>query len=938
VGKRRDLAAAGQPTPGHRAGRASKAARVARVAAIAIVIALLAAGMQAAQSASASTSIRSLLAKSQLALCPWLNESLPIARRVRMVLAAMTVSDKINMVVGQYHPPYEFYMAPQPSLCIPALAMNDGSGGVGHHLKGVTQLPAPVSLAATFDPSLAMQYGQVIGAEERGKGVSVALAPSVDIDRDPRWGRSFETFSEDPLLSGAMGVAEIDGIQSQGVMAQVKHFAVYNQETYRSTDADDAIVSERALHEIYLPPFEQAVTNGHVASVMCAYSQVNGRYSCQDPYLLNTILDRRWGFQGFVSSDLGGWHSSYAAVLGGTDMDMPGNPATARQINRGVQNAGSGFTAALNEMVSRVLTEMFRFGLFNHPPTGSLGSVVTTAAHQALGQEVAEDGTVLLKNTGNTLPLSASGAGTIAVIGQAATAPVDSGDGSSYVIPPFTTTPLQGIRAGARTGTQVVYSAGLPAASSLPAIPDSALSPHYVSGRSPYTGTLTAPETGTYVLAAAHTCRCAAITHLSLNGRRLLADPTVLPSVYSVAVHLRAGHRYALSVTGPFSALTWATPSDLAPYIDSAVQTAKTASTAVVVVADNTESENADRPTLQLPSAQDELIEAVAAANPRTVVVIDAGAPVLMPWLPKVAAVVDAWYPGESNGSALAAVLYGQVDPSGHLPVTFPASLSQVPAATQAQFPGTNRQIHYSEGLLVGYRWYDQKKITPLFPFGYGLSYTHFAFSQLQVNPDKVVNPASRPAPASCRCNQQDATLVRASVRITNTGPVAGADVVQLYVGDPADAGEPPRQLEGFQRVYLAPHQSATVRFRLTGHELSYWNDTRNGWVLPTGTFHLYIGDSSALANLPEQGSFSIAKSKGIPVIYRLTAVILAGLVLAVGGITQIRRRRSRQRARQLYLAGQQFPLRGQAAHRVRLVEQPLFDRQVDDHNGSDQV
>jgi beta-glucosidase len=308
-----------------------------------------------------------------------------------------------------------------------------------------------------------------------------------------------------------------------------------------------------------------------------------------------------------------------------------------------------------------------------------------------------------------------------------------------------------------------------------------------------------------------------------------------------------AGQAYTIQISGHASALTWATPSALAPGISQAVAAAKQASTAVVVVSDDTEGEAADRPDLSLPSAQNDLISAVAAANPRTVVVIDAGAPVAMPWLGQVAAVVDAWYPGESNGTALASVLYGSTDPSGHLPVTFPRDLSQVPAATPAQFPGVNGQVDYSEGLGVGYRWYDSKDITPLFPFGYGLSYTSFAFSGLRITPAGT---------------RGSSPTVQVSAVVTNTGKTAGSEVAQLYLGDPPAAGEPPRQLKGIQKVNLKPGQSATVHFTLDKHDLSYWSDSANGWVVPPGGFQVQVGDSSALAGLPLRGGFTVATGK----------------------------------------------------------------------------
>jgi beta-glucosidase len=725
-----------------------------------------------------------------------------------MLLARMTLADKINMVTGAGSSgPYVFYISAIPGLCVPAIGEEDGPGGVGDGLTGVTQMPSAVSLAATFDTSLADRYGQVVGTEERRKGAMVNLGPTVNIDRDPRWGRSFEAYTEDPFLNAAMATADIDGVQSQGEMAQVKHLAVYNQETNRNTPADDAIVSTRALHEIYLPAFYAATTKARASSVMCAYSTINGQPACQNPYLMRATLDGRWGFAGFVTSDYGATHSTVQSADAGLDQEMPGLQYYGSALRAAVGDRRVS-TAALNQMVTRILTEMFRFSEFNNPPAGSTGATVTTAAHQAVSTAVAEAGTVLLKNSGGALPLRRSGAGTVAVIGPAASAaPTDTGGGSAHVTSTFNVSPLQGIQAAAGPGTSVRYTQGLPADTSLSPIPRSALTPASTSTHSgqTYTGTLTAPETGTYVLAFRNPGSYGA-AYLSLDGKVILANPGTPPvSEYSVGVNLRAGQAYTLQLSsgGPSANLSWATPSELAGPIGQAVAAARSAATAVVVVSDDTESEAVDRASLSLPSAQNELIFAVAAANPRTVVVINAGAPVVMPWLSQVASVVDAWYPGESNGTALAAVLFGHVDPSGHLPVTFPAGLSQVPASTPAEFPGTNGRVLYSEGVDVGYRYYDATNETPLFRFGYGLSYTSFAFSDLSVTPQQIHNGPSGLGPTICRCNGQPGPQVTVSARVTNTGPVAGSEVAQLYLGDPAAAGESPRPFKGFPKVTL---------------------------------------------------------------------------------------------------------------------------------------
>ena len=833
-----------------RTARPPAAARSHLLAAVAVALAV-SLGWAVTASAGAATALRSRAhAAPASAQCPWVNSQQPIAQRVADVIGHMTLGNEITIVEGDGTAPpnpYVFYMPGIPSLCIPYLGEEDGPAGVADQQTGVTQLPAGVGLAATWSPSLANHYGQVIGQEELGKGAEVNLGPTVNIDRDPRWGRSFEAFTEDPFLNSALTVGEIDGVQSQGEMSQVKHFDAYNQETNRNSPQDNVVVSNRVLHEIYMPAFDAAVHQANVASLMCAYSYVNGYASCNDSDLLNTTLKQEWGFQGFVTSDYGALHGVDGAQ-DGTDQEQPFNTNFGQPLETAVET-GTIPKSVLNTMVQRILTQMFRFGFIDHPPTATTSATVTTPAHVAVSTNVADSSATLLKNTGQTLPLSANHAGTVAVIGPSASpTPTSGGGGSAYVLPSQTVTPLQGLEAAAGHGTHLDYQQGLPTDASLPAIPSSALSPAYAPTPygGTYSGTLTAPETGTYVLALTNPCGCYTPTYLSLNGQQIIDNPSTPPvNVFSVAVNLVQGQTYPIAISGDSSALTWATPSALAPGIASAVTAARAASTAVVVVSDDTESEATDRLSLNLPSAQDELISAVAAANRHTVVVVNAGAPIAMPWLPQVAAVLDAWYPGETNGTSLARVLFGRVDPGGHLPVTFPTSLTQVPASTPAQFPGTGGNVQYSEGLNVGYRFYDAKNITPLFPFGYGLSYTRFAFSRLEVSP-----------------NVEDGTgRVQVSATVTNVGARAGSDVAQLYLGDPAAAGEPPRQLVGFQRVQLAAGQAHRVTFSVTPRDTSWWDQSANGWSQSTGRYTVQVGDSSAQADLPLQGSFTMAKT-----------------------------------------------------------------------------
>jgi beta-glucosidase len=680
-------------------------------------------------------------------------------QQAEAIVAKMTLTQKITELHGMQDSSHQRYVPGIPGLGIPPLVITNGPAGVGPGddptQQPATALPAPISLAASFDPSLAYQYGKVLGKEAADLGNNLVEGPDVNIVRIPEGGRTFESFSEDPLLTSAIGTAEIQGIEAQpGMIDEVKHFDAYEQETYRNTAADDNIVTNRVLHEIYDPPFQQAITRGGSQSLMCSYASVNGVYSCQDPSLLSTTAAQRWGFDGFVQSDFGAAHSTVGSALAGMDLEMPSGDYYAAPMQQAVQD-GQVSIATVNQLLVARFAAMIRSGLFRHPVSTS---PIPAQADGDFSLSAAEQGTVLLKNDDGQLPLAASSLRSVAVIGPYAGAAMTGGGGSSHVDPLFTVSPAQGIQNALGTGATVTYNDG----------------------------------------------------------------------------------------------------SDLA----SATAAAKAAQVAVVMVGD-TESEGADQQTLALSGNQDQLVEAVAAANPHTVVVVKSGNPVLMPWLTDVPAVLEAWYPGEEDGNAVAAILFGSVDPSGKLPVTFPVSDSATPTSSPSQWPGTNGQVDYSEGLDVGYRGYDADDIMPQFPFGYGLSYTTFAFSDLRIGSAQVQNRVSGPGASSCGCNGQGTRLQTVTATVTNTGKVAGAEVAQLYLGDPAVAGEPPRQLEGFDKVYLRPGQSTTVRFELTGHELSYWDDAANGWVLPDGAFQVYVGGSSALTGLPLRGGFTVTRTVG---------------------------------------------------------------------------
>jgi len=676
------------------------------------------------------------------AACPWVGSSAPIPQRVSELLSKMTLSQEISLMTGVSGSSYVGFVPAIGSLCIPALNLEDGPAGVGDGMTNVTQLPAPVDVAATWDPSAEQAYGQVIGAEQADKGTTIDLGPTINIDRDPRWGRAFESVGEDPYLNGQMGAADIRGVQSTGTMAQVKHFAVYNQETNRNTTSDNAVVSTQAEQEIYFPAFQAAVQQGAASSVMCSYSTINGTPACQDPYTLSTVLRQQFGFSGFVTSDWGATHSTAASANAGLAQDMPGSDGYYGSTLQSAVSSGSVSQATINSEVSQILTEMFAFGLFDKAPTGSPSQTATSAANQAEATALSEEGTVLLKNSGNVLPLG-SGDSSIAVIGaDASTSPATDGGGSAGVNSSGTVTPLQGITAAAPSGTSVTYNAGTS---------------------------------------------------------------------------------------------------------DSSAASAAAAASVAVVFVSLEESEGSDLTSIDLGTTDDNLITSVAAANPNTIVVLNTGSAITMPWLSSVKGVLDAWYPGQEDGTAIASLLFGNTDPSGHLTVTFPTSLSQVPASTTAQWPGTNGTVQYSEGIDVGYRWYNSQNLTPVYPFGYGLSYTTFSFSNLHVGTLTAGGQAT------------------VTATVTNTGTRSGADVAQLYVDDPSASGQPPKQLEGFQRVNLAAGASTTVTFELSQQNLQYWNTSSNAWATSTGSYGIDVGDSDA--NTPLTGTLAVTSAElGQPV------------------------------------------------------------------------
>ncbi len=677
----------------------------------------------------------------------------------------MTLAEKLGEVSLAAGGGYENENAGVPRLCIPQLTLQDGPNGIANGDTGVTQLPASLGVAASFDPLVAYAYGRVLGAEARAQGVTVVQGPNLNLARVPTSGRAFEAYGEDPYLTSIMGIADIEGIQSQGVMADAKHFTAYTQETARLNL--NQIITERALQEVYFPPFVAAVEQAHVASVMCVYGRIDFVYVCQNPAMFD-MLTKDWGLQGFVRSDLGAVNDPVAAFRAGLDAIKP---AATAELATAAED-GQLPIGRLDDAVVRILREMFAFGLVRHPLTGSPGTPVDTAGHAKLALATAERSMVLLKDRRGILPLVKSRLRTVALIGKGAGPhATTAGAGSAHVIAPFVITPLGAMRRWLGKKVKVTFSPGGSAHEALPLIPSRyitssrPLSPGVGSpmfaGEKPrgdadlpilnrpgivtaevataslpgsgprwltWTGTLTPPHTGLYDLSLTSP----GDTWFYLDHKLVLADRGLHgPASWSTTVHLVRGQQYELELrwfavgAGEDPRLGW---QDVTPMIAAAVRAARHASVAVVFASDYN-SEGFDRPTLALPGDSDALISAVAAANPRTIVVLNTGGAVLMPWLSKVAGVLEAWYPGEEDGAATLAVLRGSVDPSGHLPVTFPASDSQSATAQTRSWPGVDSNVYFEDGLDVGYRYYDAKGIRPLFPFGYGLSYTTFALS-----------------------------------------------------------------------------------------------------------------------------------------------------------------------------------------------------------------
>jgi beta-glucosidase len=807
-----------------------------------------------------------------------------LEERVDDLLYRLTLEEKAALLAGADG--WTTVVIPRVGLA--SVRMADGPNGYrSTQSEPSTAFPVGVAMGATWNPERIREAAAAMAREARASGVNILLGPNINIQRTPLGGRNFETYSEDPHLTGELALAFVEGVQGEGVGVSVKHYAANNQEHERLRGSSN--VSERALREIYFPAFEKAVTQARPWTVMAAYNRVNGIHASEHPWLLNQVLKQEWGFDGVVVSDWGATHSS-TAVSAGLDMEMPGPAWHFGQRLVEAVNDGAVSPRAVNDAARRMLRMILR------ALDGEGAAEINTPRHRAIAQTVAEEALVLLKNDG-VLPLDPDRLKTIAVIGPNANEPIIQGNGSAHVIPFRESTPLDGLRALVGDRATLIHAPGVDNEPEVPLIDRRMLSPDRERGSQglrasyyraadfegpvvfeqvePYLhkfgfhdavapvergsfsvrweGWLWPERSGVhdFIVECSHrpdTWAEIRIDGVPVAGRGSEQEPFAHFEVVRMkrgkgSIALEAGRAYRIEID-------YSTQSDLMRIfkvgarkppgtIAEAVDAARGADVAVVFVgvSRSTDGEGFDRPGMALWGEQDALVDAVAAANPNTVVVLQNGAPMALPWLDKVRALVSAWLPGQEGGHAIARVLLGEVNPSGRMPHTVPRRLEDNP--TFVHYPG-KRDANYGEGVFVGYRYYDKAKVDPLFPFGFGLSYTRFGYSH-----------ARGPA----RVRQGESFIV--AVDVTNTGDRRGKEVVQLYVeqASPSEA-RPLRELKGFRKVDLEPGEMRTVEFTLTPRDLSFYDVHLPGWSAEPGRFTAHFGSSSR--DLPVSHGFEL--------------------------------------------------------------------------------
>ncbi len=834
---------------------------------------------------SARSAILACLVAFLAAIAPAQSRLTPeqVNQRVEAMLSKLTLEQKIALIGGENN----MFIRAEPSIGLPALKMSDGPLGV-RTWGPTTGYAAGIGLAASWDPALARRVGVAIGQDARARGVNFLLGPGVDIYRLPLNGRNFEYFGEDPYLASRIAVGYIEGVQSQGVSCTVKHFALNNSEYDRHNE--NSIVDERTLHEIYLRTFEAAVREAHVGAVMDSYNLIDGTHASQNHLLNVEILKDAWGFQGVLMSDWGGTYDGVAAANNGLDLEMPfARFMNAETLLPAIRD-GRVTQQTIDDKVRRILRLAVEMGWLDLPQADP-GIPLYDQASRATSLQSAEEAIVLLKNQGHLLPFDPRAIHTLAVIGPNAYPAVPSAGGSAQIDSFDPISDLTGISDLGGRNMRVVWNAGVKPLAEIFAAGGYMSSSFSVDAAGKHPGLLVeqydsadfsgdpqrsfvmhldsasgnqwAPPTrhrislrytGYYTPQTAGPQRFLVASvgpdaySLYVNDKLVLQQPSAEGQVpHSVDLDLPAGQPASVRLDYEpvtdhprlgFGALPAAAMVD-----PQAIAMARHADAVVLCVGFNPQSEGeAHDRTYALPPGQVELINAVLAANPKTVVAITSGGSVATAnWIANAPAVLETWYGGTEGGRALGEVLFGRVNPSGRLPISWERRIQDDPAyGNYYEEPGTH-DVTYSEGLMLGYRFFDHGSVKPLFPFGYGLSYTTFAFRNVAVTPSS----GSPDGPYTV------------SFDVQNTGTRAGAEIAQVYVGDPsARLPRPEKELKGFARVYLQPGQTRRVSVALHRRSLAYWDPALHHWQVDPGRFEVYIGDSSA--DVPLRASFTV--------------------------------------------------------------------------------
>ncbi|HEV2862164.1 MAG TPA: glycoside hydrolase family 3 C-terminal domain-containing protein [Pyrinomonadaceae bacterium] len=800
-----------------------------------------------------------------------------VERRVEDLLKQLTIEEKIELLAGVD----DFFVRPVPRLKLPRLKMADGPNGV-RNFGPATAMPSGVAMAATWNPQRVESIGAEIGRDARAKGVHFLLGPGVNIYRAPMNGRNFEYMGEDPFLAARAAVAYVRGVQAQGVTATIKHFAANNSEFDRHNT--DSVVDERTLREIYFPAFEAAVREARVGAIMSSYNFLNGEHASQNRHLMTEVAKQDWGFDGVMMSDWGGTYDGVAAVNAGQDLEMPGPRHTnAKNLLPAIEQ-GKVSVATIDDHVRRILRTAVRFGWYDREQT-DLSIPRYNQQGRRVALEAAREAIVLLKNEGGVLPLDRKRVKSVAVVGPNAYPAVPMGGGSGRVEPFAAVSLLEGLSNALAQTANVYHHRGLPTLSELadatsfrtaaeggeagiraeyfdnadltgtPVITRTerrvnfrrqggASFPEKTAGDR-FTGFFTPKTAGEHDLFVESSGEDGGRFRLFVDDKLVLDNWTTHPAMVNQAtLNLDArphkivlehrgrsywlGGRLALGITGRGG------------LIDPQARELAARSDAVVIAVGfdhETESEGADR-TFRLPPGQDELIKEMLAANKNAVVVITSGGGVGMgEWVERAPAVVQAWYPGQEGGTALAEILLGDVNPSGRLPVTFERRLEDNPANYYPQ-PGTKR-IVYGEGVFVGYRGYEKAGTRPLFPFGHGLSYTTFKYDNLAVKPAR-------------------GGTFEVTFDVKNTGSRVGGDVAQVYV-TPASAPvpRPAKELKGFSKVFLRPGETKRVTVTLDARAFSYYDVNSKSWRAEPGDYGVLVGRSSEQIELRGKATLS---------------------------------------------------------------------------------